>query len=106
MSPRASKREPKRDQKRPQERPRVLLGPLWHHFRVILGSIGDPFGFSWDPLGMTIDHFGPKSDAQASNMLILGQKALDRSMLMLLGCFKYVVQFLIVFCISVLVFRT
>ena len=55
---------------------------------------------------MKINNFGPKSDAQASNMLILDQKALDRSMLMLLGCFKYVVKFLIVFCISVPVFRT
>ena len=55
---------------------------------------------------MKINNFEPKSDAQASNMLILDQKALDRSMLMLLGCFKYFVKFLIVFCISVPVFRT
>ncbi len=80
---------------RPQEDPGALLG-----------SLLVPLGLSWDPLGMKIYNFGPKSDAQASNMLILDQKALDRSMLMLLGCFKYVVQFLIVFCISVLVFRT
>ena len=53
------KREPKRDQKRSQERPRVLLGPLWHHFRVVWGSIGDPFGLSWDPLGPSWDPFRP-----------------------------------------------
>ena len=73
----------------------TLLGPSWSllgpfstlldPLGTLLGSLGDPFEPSWDPLGPFRDpfrpslvHFGPQSDAQASNMLILDHKTLDR----------------------------
>ncbi len=73
----------------------TLLGPSWSllgpfstlldPLGTLLGSLGDSFGPSWDPLGPFWDpfrpslvHLGPKSDAQASNMLILDHKTLDR----------------------------
>ena len=61
------------------------LGTLLDTLGTLLGSLGDPFGPSWDPLGPFWDPFrpslvyvGPKADAQASNMLILDHKTLDR----------------------------
>ena len=37
--------------------PEVLLGPLWHHFRVILGYVlgaFGPFGDLWGPFGQLL----------------------------------------------------
>ena len=69
-----------------------LLGTLWGPLGTLLGpswSLLGPFSTLLDPLGTLLGslgdsfrpslvHFGQKSDAQASNMLILDHKTLDR----------------------------
>ncbi len=47
----------------------TLLGPFWR----LLGPFW-ALGPLWDPFRPSLVHFGPKSDAQASNMLIFDQK--------------------------------